>query len=267
MWKQILTFRPAWNGKRWLVPCRLSRTREKEQLGRNTFALINEDAMVAAVKAGSAKLNLRKLFRHSDTNSLWAFGLYFLPREESGVAGAGPPGGVGDDMDLWYTFRRRIPEDKMELDRYSYSYGIQPVNGKGGKAGPAAIVEFPEWKPNVIYQDSMFVFYSNERISGPIAGGDGNVYVAMCRGLEYTESLTSPPFDLKRVNELNLFSVDRKSGNVTVVASGKPSINGAFERPYLHWFRNRICVLNSARFLGTGVHQLDFFEYFSRFKP
>jgi hypothetical protein len=262
-----MPFAPAWNGSRWLIPVRLSKYRTANLVpGITQSLLFGEDAMVAVVQGAEKKIALRRLFGHNDETSAWSYQLYFLPREIGPTSPAEPSGKKGGDLELFYAFKDTIDTSAGALYRYKYFYGIYTVNGNGKQVGPGIAVEIPQWQHGIGANENITYAANVEFCSSPLVLEDGEGIISLARSLQFSvASSSASPAELRYILELCLYSFDRETGKVKLMAIGNPQWDGLLLTPVMHWFRGKPSVLNSV-LLSDPASLLSYYqEYYTRF--
>lgn len=262
--KELEPFRPAWNGKRWLVPARLTRNKLGYSGGRGRSDLIGEDALVIAVRSGSSSLKPNKLFSHNDSTSWGAYYLYFLPRADGGSA---PAGKIGDPLQMLYIFRQEIPDEQQKLQRYNYTHRLITVNGKAKQVGSTIIVQFPQWHHKLNYDPDARLLGGDESLSSPIQADSGESLFVQCYTLRrsyYSSPVSTAATTYQHESEFNLLSVNPTSGQVTLLATGQPNLNYYLGTSVLGLQRGRILAITSgSAYTSSGSSYFNhFFSWF-----
>jgi hypothetical protein len=264
--RAFFAFEPAWNGDHWLIPCSLTKYKigSADHGNYKTTMSIGEDVSVVVVPNGASKLKTRKLFGHNNPNYQWSYTLQFLPRESGGA----PPQAAGDNLDMFYQFAQsRGSASQQGLDSFDYTYGILKVDGNGRQIGNDIIVDVPLWKHRIEYETGWYRNHSFEYLSRVIEGPEGKLYFGLTRTLEmYKLVVLSPALPLLMHDHLlELYSLDRESGELSQIAYSYPQIGDAtFRGVWIGLYRGAITLVNTSLMLGKNDSNLCY-DYFTKF--
>lgn len=261
--KIFRTFKPAWNGRRWLIPICNTRLKIVPDVNgtQDYWKLIGEDVLVQAVKSRTQTiLKPRKLFGHN--NSKWypfVYDLRFLPVD--GSSAISPTGKVGDTLKLYY---RQItpPSNQKDYEAKKFFHGIVSVTGRAKKTGPTVVVDIPSWNRTLPYDSDALISRNDDYISSPIPAGDGTILLAQIYTLARGRNAAPPLVVWDYESVLNVLEIDPDTGDVKVLAKRVPRFGGFFDPPFVNWFNGKITVLNGLVYRGPQYH-VD--PYFSRF--
>jgi hypothetical protein len=257
--KIVKAFRPAWNGRRWLVPLSIIRLRRVEDAygSQDSWALLGEDVMVVVVRK---TLGPKRLFGHTNADWLNTYDLRFLPRDNSD--GTAPAANIGDPLKLHYRQITPLPKDERVYESFESFHGIVTVTGKGKKTGATVEVKIPEWDRTLQYDSEALLTHDTEYISRPLALGNGRYVIAQLYTMARGRNDAPPPFTWDYESELNLLQFNAATGAVTVLSTKKPTYVGYYDPPFISLFSGKIAVLNLLVTRGPQYH-VDL--YFSKF--
>jgi hypothetical protein len=263
---------PAWNGQSWVVPTVVSqlvvKTDGTPHYTEEAYSQLM--ALVATPKSsdpadGTVKMKLRRIARDNTPACVPYEGLLFLPRAVAPAKRGGPYGtAVGETLILLYTKAIPIPWQQWNTLRIrkNFSYFIQPVNGKGKKAGAAKPFDATAWQrkyapdPNEWNMGEHYDYFSCA-----ITGEDGQPRVAQARSAYfYTAEIGRDEYQME--TQIDVYAID-PSGTPTLEAQNRFYGISAYWPPLLILFDGKLSIIQACfRTLANGTLATNYFGRF-----
>jgi hypothetical protein len=261
--KVAFSNKPAWNGKYWLVPGRVTNFKEIESSKSAEF--VSEDLLMTTIKKDTGTLKAKTLTRTYSKSYMFGYASRFLPLANGSASTAVDSPGA-KNMTLLVRRRSLIDYDTDREYLHTYSYYLQPLKKNGKKTGTAIPVEFPEWTRDVSWDSNKRLVNEAEAFSEVSVTSEGKYLVSMARSYAYIPDQSNPNTIIKYETEFGLYSIDPEDGTVTTLARSKPNISGMFSTPLNQWFNNGLGIINVGYIIPIGGGPSVDVEYFSKIK-
>lgn len=229
-------YRPAWNGKSWMVPVVLTILKVEPYQGTDyTDEVGYQIAVLAATPTlpeGPIKLKLRRIAK-DNTKIHWPtlYNPVFLP----GATPTNPEQPTaGKTMDLLYTKAKPIGTNIK-----NFLYFIQPISDKGKKGGPKKKVKKSKWK--LQYENTYNPTENFSNFSNALEGSNGEVLIALSRSAIYYVHAESGQY---RDLQVDFYSLDPATGKVKQLATANYTGKTVFWPPMLRAFGSAPRSLN-----------------------
>jgi hypothetical protein len=266
-------YTPAWNGVSWMVPAVVTQLVVKtdgtphytEELYSQLMALVATPTN-PNTPAGPVQMRLRRIARDNTPACVPFEGLQFLPRPVT-AAGSGKSHGaaVGGTLYLLYDKAIALPWQQWNEQKIKkiYSYFIQPVNGKGKRAGAAVPFATLDWQrkyspdPEEWNLSEHADFFSNA-----VIGENGKLLIAHNRSaLFYSREIGRDEY-LAEI-QLDLYSFDLSGSAPVLVAQNRRYDFAGWPAPLLLPFGGKVCVIQHCfKRLTKGTKETTYFGLF-----
>ena len=261
--KVALSGKPAWNGKYWLVPGRVTNFREIKPSKGAEF--VSEDLLMTTVKKDTGPLKAKTLTRTYSKSYMFGYASRLFPLTDvSADANVDSP--EAENMTLLVRRRSLNDYDPNREHLHTYSYYLQPLKKNGKKAGATIPVEFPEWVRDVAWDNKKRLVNEAEDFSEVSVTPEGKYLLSMVRSFAYIPDSSNSNSAIKYETEFGLYSIDPDDGTVTTVARSKPDVSGLFSTPLNQWFNNGFGIINVGYLIPVGGGPSIRVEYFSKIK-
>jgi hypothetical protein len=246
---------PAWNGKQWMIPLKISKS-EAESGG----GAVRTGAIVMAAPVAGKKNNLiPKTIYDLTSKPDYILEVYFL-RGQPETGAPGKPSGAGSDLYLMYQYERYVTAGQG-MYRHEYIYYLQKIASTGAKTGAPKIVNMPAVDLSMVYNKSNS-YLATELISPPVQESGDQFVLAMTRSVEeYSYSGGTRKYEQVVV----LIGINRVTGAATLLARKNLFLRGLFAVPLLKLIKGKFSLVASMWPRTADGSQAPGEYYYSRY--